>query len=476
MVTMLDMMKLHRFIAVLLAVAAIVPTASGVTKEEMEKARAITAQAYLRYANNGSGYLDEFRASSMSELKSKLKKQELENLKSFEAVAVPADYAAWDKTKLVDYWSKTFFSSPGLLAEGKKARSRVASRLSAMTIAEPQPEAKEEPAEQPAIAAETEAGRPVEAVATEATAQDAAADSIPGEMANQPEPRRTNSYTWLYVVILCVLVGVVIWLVVYALNAMKRQPKGAEQQGGEQLPEPMEELSKHQTAERHRAEMGAIQANYSESLSRKDYEIAELRRDLESLRRRDGNSEIRIRDLEAEIATLRADLSEANRQLAEARKASASRPAMSIDTPAPTVSAPTEQPGVYAPEQPAETTRLQRRYTPQPERRRPVREIFLGRANSRGIFVRADRDYVAGQSLFILSTSDGISGSFTLIENDSVWETVLSAPEETLTGACTGHRLADTDGVVSVVNDQAGTAIFEGGCWRVVRKARISYD
>lgn len=470
MVTMLDMMKLHRFIAVLLAVAAIVPTASGVTKEEMEKARAITAQAYLRYANNGSGYLDEFRASSMSELKSKLKKQELENLKSFESVAVPSDYASWDKAKLVEFWTTSFFSSPKLLAEGKKAKSRVASRLNAMTIADPAPaqEQKEEPAEQtPAAAAAEVAAQPADA---QPTAAEAVEESAPDVMATQPEPKRTNSYTWLYVLILCVLVGVVIWLVVYALNAMKRQPKdGAQTQAS---PEPMEELSKHQTAERHRAEMGAIQANYSETLSRKDYEIAELRRDLESLRRRDGNSEIRIRDLEAEIATLRADLSEANRQLSEARKA-ASRPSPVAEPIAP---APREEAGVYAPAELAEAPRPQRRYTPQPERRRPVREIFLGRANSRGIFVRADRDYVAGQSLFILSTTDGISGSFTLIENESVWESALSAPEDMLAGACTGHRLSDTDGVVSVVNDQAGTAIFESGCWRVVRKARISYD
>ena len=55
----------------LLAVMAL--PALAVTEKEMEEARAITAQAYLRYANDGSGYLDEFRATSMSQLESKLK-------------------------------------------------------------------------------------------------------------------------------------------------------------------------------------------------------------------------------------------------------------------------------------------------------------------------------------------------------------------------------------------------------------------
>ena len=47
---------------VIAAIAAICPLqATAVTDKEMEEARTITAKAYLRYANDGSGYLDEVK-------------------------------------------------------------------------------------------------------------------------------------------------------------------------------------------------------------------------------------------------------------------------------------------------------------------------------------------------------------------------------------------------------------------------------
>ena len=63
---------IKRIIAsVVLAVFAI--PVFAVTDKEMEEARTITARAYLRYANDGSGYLDDFKATTMSQLESKLK-------------------------------------------------------------------------------------------------------------------------------------------------------------------------------------------------------------------------------------------------------------------------------------------------------------------------------------------------------------------------------------------------------------------
>ncbi|MDE7402106.1 MAG: hypothetical protein K2M87_01690, partial [Muribaculaceae bacterium] len=95
---------LRKILFILIAVAAAIPV-SAVTDREMEEARAITAKAYLRYANNGSGYLDEITAKSMSELESKLKAKEKENLAAFKSVKVPSDYASWDKEKLVEFWA-----------------------------------------------------------------------------------------------------------------------------------------------------------------------------------------------------------------------------------------------------------------------------------------------------------------------------------------------------------------------------------
>lgn len=96
--------------SVIIAFCAI--PALAVTEKEMEEAKAITAQAYLRYANDGSGYLDDFRATSMAQLESKLKAKEKENLKAFRSVKIPGDYASWDKAKLLEFWGVTFFTSP----------------------------------------------------------------------------------------------------------------------------------------------------------------------------------------------------------------------------------------------------------------------------------------------------------------------------------------------------------------------------
>lgn len=52
-------------------------SAVAVTREEMEQARTITAQAFLRYMNNGSGYLDELNPIRVSDLKKSLKEKEL---------------------------------------------------------------------------------------------------------------------------------------------------------------------------------------------------------------------------------------------------------------------------------------------------------------------------------------------------------------------------------------------------------------
>ena len=45
----------------------------GVSQKEMEQARTIAAKAYLRYANDGSGYLDDLNPTTMDEREASLK-------------------------------------------------------------------------------------------------------------------------------------------------------------------------------------------------------------------------------------------------------------------------------------------------------------------------------------------------------------------------------------------------------------------
>ena len=100
--------KYLKFFAIL-SVVLVPSLALGVTQKEMEQARTIAAKAYIRYVNDGSGYLDELNPTTMEELEASLKPKEKENIKAFKAIAVPSDYKSWDKEKLVEYWAVTAF-------------------------------------------------------------------------------------------------------------------------------------------------------------------------------------------------------------------------------------------------------------------------------------------------------------------------------------------------------------------------------
>ena len=51
----------------------------------------------------------------------------------------------------------------------------------------------------------------------------------------------------------------------------------------------------------------------------------------------------------------------------------------------------------------------------------------------------------------------------------------LLTPMETLGGGCEIDNAADADTSSSVITEMRGTALFEDGCWRVGRKARVSF-
>lgn len=411
------MFKLIKTLLVLVLLSVEV-TAFAVTDKEMEQARTIAAQAYLRYANDGSGYLDDVKATTMSELESKLKAKEKENLKSFKSVNVPSDYASWDKAKLVEFWSITFFTSPNLMEKGKAAKSRVKSRISAMTVsdkaAEPAPEPKaapvaeeKTPEQQPAeeVAAQPE---PTAEAAIEKTEEILADQNAIEEDMNSREPKKESGNTIWYVVLLVILIGCVIWLVSFAAKVMKKQAV--------QIAEGSE---------------GKIDSdNINKELGKRNRELAE------------------------EVERLRAENKKLMSELKSAQAAASARK--------------------YAPKQEAVEVKPEP-VAPKPAERRTPNVIYLGRANAKGLFVRADRRPV-DTTVFRLDTRDGLVGTYHVVDSPEVVEMVTSDPEHYLYGACTGSDLDDTEGVDSIVTINSGTAVFEDECWKVLRKSRIRYE
>lgn len=406
--------------------------ASAVTDKEMDQARAIAAQGYLRWANDGSGYLDEFSATSMRELEGKLKAKEKENLVAFNSVTVPKDYASWDKAKLVEFWGITFFSSPKLTEKGKGARTRVRQRLQAMTVAAPQsaqtPEVKDEPktsdpkpTEAEAFAAseaEKAAAAEAETQATEATDAKSAEEDILADQnaisedAEQKKFKEEESGTWVYVLVLVILIAVVIWLVVFAANMMKKQtPLRAKESGDKNI--------------------DTYKSQYETLAAETDRLMSERKR------------------LSARIDELEEKLAETEKQLAAERQRHATA---------------------------ARETAPARESSPAEKREKAANVIYLGRANARGLFVRADRKVIPGSTIFRLDTRDGLVGTFRVVDMPEVVDTALANPMQFLSGGCTADDLEDTDGATHILTDNAGTAMFEEGCWKVLRKSRIRYE
>ena len=448
-------MKRISYLTLLLLFQLMIPLgASAVTDREMEEARTIAAQAYLRYANDGSGYLDEFKATSMAELEKRLKPKEKENLKAFKSVRTPGDYASWDKQKLTSYWSDTFFKSPGLSDKGRIARARVRKNIGRMTVAAPQParetSAKPETArvETPAAATPQPAPTPAATAATDTTTAVAPAPAP----AETPDDNRESSHTWIYVVVLAVLVGVVIWLVGFASKVMRRN----EEEGSRREPAPVADNASHRE----------MREKFAATLAAKNADVSQLSAKNETLLKENQAIKRDMEALVAETADLRTRLTAANARISEMEAA--------INAMA-------------APAAPArvETTRTEpaapAAAAPQPEaapvaRQRPGRIIYLGRANAKGIFMRADRQLSPGHSIFTLDTSDGYAGSFKVASDPTVWELALLTPAESLEGACTGPDLDRPGEATRIVTDSQGTAIFEDGCWKVIRKARIHFE
>ena len=421
----------------LFTVLTVPAIAMAVTQKEMEQARTIAAKAYIRYANDGSGYLDDLNPTTMEELESQLKAKEKENIKAFKQIPVPQDYKDWNKEKLLEYWAVTAFQNPNLLEKGKGGRIRARTQINKMTISEPQAPAAQAPApETPAPAAETPA--PVAETPAPAPAEPAPV-AAPEPVAENPEVQPTDiledenailageetleeetenmekasSDTWVYIMILCILVAIVLALVVYAANVMKKtkRPEGSS-----------DYLSDPGVAEKFE--------HYESSLTEKNSEVASLTKKLESAVRQNAELKAQIEVLTGELAALKAE----------------TRSAHSYNT------------------------------EPAPAPKATVRSIFLGRANAKGIFVRADRSLNMGNSVFVLETSDGFSGTFKVADSPAAWSLALSNPREYLETACTGYDLDDRTAVSKIITESAGSAVFEGGCWRVIRKARIRYE
>lgn len=451
-------MRINRPIVRLIFTLALIFISAGhfrinaVTAKEMEQARATTALWYLRYANNGSDYLEKLSPASLADLENSLKSKEKENIKAFKAVKTPSDYASWDKEKLVEYWSVTFFKSPGLDEKGVIARNRVKSKLQTMSVAAPAPDEPKEVSSQKGEETSTPAeslDQPVKSQAEVPSGNqivdsaeamlDSAMASTPQLSAAESQNKESSSSTWIYIVALILLVGVVVWLVIFASKTMQGDRAASE----ERNPEPVK--------------------------SSKDEDVKVLQREIKDLR------EECLR-LGEENGRLTADLSQAKREVEALR--GRLRAASAVAASASRRRENGEDRGSGSTRDYENNDRSSSRVnsTSRSGAQEEEKEIYLGRVNAKGLFVRADRRPVEGKSIYVLTTRDGYTGSFRILQKEYAIDLGLENPEYYLSGGCLAPDILDTENAEIIRTVASGTAIFEDGCWRVLRKAKISYE
>ena len=453
----------------MIAVAMVTAIPSfAVSDKEMEQARTLAAKHYLRYANNGSDYLDKLNPASMSELTKSLKNKEIENIKSFNAVAVPKDYASWDKQKLVEYWSSTFFKAPGLKEDGKKCLGILARNLNKINVSasaapaeqakpveqpkeEPQkPEASSTPApdalqsqENPQSQAEATGDPTAEVSAVDVDAVVAQADADAG-LAEEQTPKSSN--TGWYIGILVVLIGVVVWLVMYASKSMKET--GASVAGNKDLDKEIRD-----TKRAAKEELNKMREQYASSLTSKNEEIKHLKAQCENL--------------EAQLEAARKEKENLKRELAGAKEAAAQR---AVVRDASQQSSPVRESAA-----PASAIREAKPQTPQAKGPGLPPVVFLGHVNQKGLFVKASRSLNTEYSVYRMDIPDGHHGVFKVVNNPDILDRLLENPEHWLSGGCLIENPEDADIAAEIMTLQEGEALFADNTCRGTKKARIKF-
>lgn len=497
-------------------------SAYAVSPKEMEQARAIAATMYLRYANNHSDYLDKVRVSSLDELASKVSdnKTDTENLRKFRAKGMrpQEEYQNWDKEQLIEYWGGQFFTNANLQTDGAQLRNNVIkSRIKQMNVTSP---AAEQPApeqtEQPQLVEEPQPVQQTypQEVPMPTVPAVAPTDSVsPEEAQIEAEKEKSGNNTWIYVIILIVLIIIVIALVVFALRQMRtpQQAGGSSSNGGgggngnvaqQNVPDMMLEPSTPQQQplykrpEQRRESPAQPQVSAYAPQPRdtqSDAEIADLRRRLDDALRSEADARTRADQLATQLSALQLENDRLRAQAAERQRATVAdqfAPRYAAEAPAkPTLNdnysredytavQPRRAPGA-----PTAAPRQQRGAAPnlgaaadQPIHRDGERIIYLGRANRQKIFVRADKKFTIGKTIYRLVTTNGLTGTFVVDPNPAVAEWASLDPESAFCAASELPSMANADSFTRIVTDTPGTAIFEDGCWKVLRPAAVHLE
>ena len=104
------------------------------------------------------------------------------------------------------------------------------------------------------------------------------------------------------------------------------------------------------------------------------------------------------------------------------------------------------------------------------------RTYYLSKPDDNDCFNRVSEQFELGNSLFELTTADGVHGTYQVIDNRDVHRFALMMPTENLTRACSGNAIQMSAGMTRIVTDRPGEAVLDNGQWRIIVKAIIHYE
>lgn len=105
-----------------------------------------------------------------------------------------------------------------------------------------------------------------------------------------------------------------------------------------------------------------------------------------------------------------------------------------------------------------------------------IKEYYLPGPTKDGFFQVGTTEYHMGDSLYMLKTLDGKTGTYSFLKKGEAVVTALSSVSSFLRPACTINGNSSIQNVQSIITESEGTVIREGDGWRITDKALVRFE
>ena len=102
-------------------------------------------------------------------------------------------------------------------------------------------------------------------------------------------------------------------------------------------------------------------------------------------------------------------------------------------------------------------------------------EVYLAAPSADGSFPSVSSREQIGKSIYVLSTQDGMNGTFSIIDSNDAIATAMISISQFLKPVCKVNG-STAQYPHHIITDEVGTASKEGGLWKVVRKAIVHFE